>query len=172
MWSFKQSGDLKVGSYLFRAAKLTENVDFDKYINILNMALDLIRREAFCYLLVVGCKYLIMFGYSLVTLITEKKYAINFSEQQKTFCLSLHYNGENNYLIVNSLKINKFKAKDSEINAFPLCLGNVSKDFSVDDMKKSGLYGYVFDFSIDNDSNDTGDVLDIHKCLMAKNNIK
>ena len=66
----------------------------------------------------------------------EKKHALNFSDQTKTFSLSLHYNGANNYLIVNNLEINKCKVKDSEINVFSLCLGNVSKDFSVDDMKR------------------------------------
>ena len=42
------------------------------------------------------------------TLAVEKKHAINFSEQQETFSLCLHYNGANSYLIVNNLAINKF----------------------------------------------------------------
>ena len=33
----------------------------------------------------------------------------------------------------------KFKAKDSEIVATPLCLGNISKDWSIDNMKKNKL---------------------------------
>ena len=52
------------------------------------------------------------------------------------FCLSLHYNGTNIYLFVNDTEIYKFKATDSEIVAAPLCLGNISKDWSVDNMKK------------------------------------
>ena len=52
------------------------------------------------------------------------------------FCLSLHYNGTNIYLFVNDTEIYKFKTKDSEIVAAPLCLGNISKDWSVDNMKK------------------------------------
>ena len=55
------------------------------------------------------------------------------------FCLSLHYNGTNIYLFVNDTEIYKFKAKDSEIVAAPLCLGNISKDWSVDNMKKLDL---------------------------------
>ena len=55
-------------------------------------------------------------------------YPINFTVTKKRFCLSLHYNGANNYLFVNGKKIVKFKAKDAEILASPLCLGNVSKD--------------------------------------------
>ena len=55
---------------------------------------------------------------------------------KKKFCLSLHYNGANSYLFVNGTEIYKFKAKDSEIVASPLCLGNISKDWSVGNMKK------------------------------------
>ena len=56
----------------------------------------------------------------------------------------MHYNEENSYIFVNSVEIYKFKAKDSELNAFPLFLGNVSKERSVDDIKKNGLYGLVY----------------------------
>ena len=88
------------------------------------------------------------------------------------FCLSLHYNGANSYLFVNGTDTHKFKAKDSEIVAPPLCLGNISKDFSVDNMKKTGLNGYVDDFSVDYDAIAVDDILQIHKDLMEKNNIK
>ena len=57
----------------------------------------------------------------------------------KKLCLSLHYNGANSYLFVNDAEIDKFKAKDSEIAANPLCLGNISKDFSVDTMEKNKI---------------------------------
>ena len=70
------------------------------------------------------------------TLTAEKMYSINFTVTKKKFCLSLHYNGANSYLFVNGTEIYKFKAKDSEIVATPLCLGNISKDWSIDDMKK------------------------------------
>ena len=73
------------------------------------------------------------------TLTAEKLYSINFTENNKKFCLSLHYNGANSYLFVNGTEIYKFKAKDSEIVATPLCLGNISKDFSVDNMKKNRI---------------------------------
>ena len=55
-------------------------------------------------------------------------YSINFTVTKKKFCLSLHYNGANSYLFVNDTEIYKFKAKDSEIVASPLCFGNISKD--------------------------------------------
>ena len=64
-------------------------------------------------------------------------YSINFTLTKKKISLSLHYNGTNSYLFVNGTEIHKFKAKDSEIVATPLCLGNISKDWSVDYMKKN-----------------------------------
>ena len=67
---------------------------------------------------------------------TEKKYSINFSEHGKKLCLSLHCNVANSYLFVNGVELHKFKAKDSKINAGLLCLGNVSKDASVDNIKR------------------------------------
>ena len=65
----------------------------------------------------------------------------------------------------------KFKVKDPEIVATPLCLGNISKDSSADNMKKTGFNGYVYDFSVDYDATDVDDIKDIHKYLMKKNNI-
>ena len=58
----------------------------------------------------------------------EKLYSINFTKHNTKFCLSLHYNGGNSYLFVNGTEIIKFKAKYSEIKAYPLCLGNISQD--------------------------------------------
>ena len=72
-------------------------------------------------------------------------YSINFSKENKKFWLSLHYNGASSYLFVNDTEITKFKAKDSEITAYPLCLENISKDLSEDNMKKTELNGYVYD---------------------------
>ena len=58
----------------------------------------------------------------------EEMYSINFTKVNTKFCLSLHYNGDNSYLFVNGTEIHKFKAKGSEILAYSLCLGNISKD--------------------------------------------
>ena len=74
-------------------------------------------------------------------------------------------------MFVNGTEIIKFKAKDSKISPYLLCLGNVSKDRSVDDMKKTGLKGYVYGFSVDYNAIAVSDVLDIHKYLMKKNDI-
>ena len=77
----------------------------------------------------------------------------------------------NSYIFVNGIGIYKLKANDSKINAALLCLGNFSNDTSADNMKKPGLYRYVYD-SVHYDSIDVANNLNIHKYLMAKNNIK
>ena len=86
------------------------------------------------------------------------------------------YNGANSYLFVNGKEIVKFKVKDSEILASPLCLGNISKDWSTDNMKKkTELNGYVYEFNVDYKFG----VVDpdkaipfVHNYLMAKYSIK
>ena len=97
--------------------------------------------------------------------------SINFTATRKKFCLSLHYNRENSYLFVNGTEIYKLKAKDSEIETSPLYLGNIYKDWSKDNMKKTGFNGYVYDFSVDYDATDVDDIKDIHKYSMKKNNL-
>ena len=96
-------------------------------------------------------------------------YTINFTVTKKKFCLSLYHNGANSYLFVNVTEIYKFKAKYSENVATLLCLGNISKDWSTDNMKKkTGFNGYVYDFSVDYDATDIDDIKNIHKYLMKK----
>ena len=99
-------------------------------------------------------------------------YSINFRETKKIFCLSLHYNEANSYLFVNGKEIIKFKAKDSETVASPLCLGNISKDWSTDNVKKTGLNGCVYKLNVDYGKVDSGVITYIHKYLMLKYNIK
>ena len=108
-------------------------------------------------------------GLDNTTIYAEKMYSINFTENNKKFCLRLQYNGENSYSFVNSTEIYKFKAKDSEVVTTSLCLGNISKDLFVDNMKKTGLNGYVYNFSVDYDAIAVADILDIYKYLMKKN---
>ena len=107
-------------------------------------------------------------GINSTTIYAEQMYSINFTENNKKFALSLHYNGANSYLFVSGREIHKFTAKSSEVTATPLCLGNISKDFSVDNIKKTGLNGYAYDFSVDYDDVAVDDILDIHKYLMEK----
>ena len=83
----------------------------------------------------------------------------------------MYYNGANSYSFVNGTEIYKFKAKDSEVSVGPICLGNISKDWPVDDMKKTGFTGYVYDFSVDYKTIVVDDIESIHKYLMEKNDI-
>ena len=73
------------------------------------------------------------------SLTAEKIYSINFTNTNEEFCLSLDYNGANSYLFVNGTEIYKFKAKNSEIVASPLCLGNISKEWSADNVERQVL---------------------------------
>ena len=92
----------------------------------------------------------------------EKMYSLNYTVDNKRFCLSLHYNGDNSYLFVNGKEIHKFKTKHSEIVPYLLCLGGLSEDFEVGYMKASRLIGYVYDFSVDYGAIAVDDMLDIH----------
>ena len=78
----------------------------------------------------------------------RKNVSTNFTVDNKTFCLSLHYNGDNSYLFINGKEIINFKSKNSEIVLYPLCLGNISKDFDLGYMRKTGLTRYIYDFSV------------------------
>ena len=80
----------------------------------------------------------------------------------------MHYNGANSYLFLNATEIYKFKPKDSEIVATPLCLGKISKDWLIDNMKNINFNGYVYDFSVDYVAITVNDIKDIHKYLMKK----
>ena len=57
-------------------------------------------------------------------------YSTNFTVDNKIFGLSLHYNGDNSYLFVNGKEVTKFKAKNYELIKYPMCLGDLSKDYN------------------------------------------
>ena len=82
-------------------------------------------------------------GLDDITITAEAKYPIKLSQSGKRFVVSLHYNGNNSLLFVNATKIYQFKAKASEIKDYALCLGHISKDFTIDNTKKRGLKGIV-----------------------------
>ena len=185
-----------IGNCLFGAVSLTKNADIDKYKysgygigfdrhgefsfgnglgkNCIIFGADLSNSSSHANnkktnILVLGKDF--VQGINGTEIYAEKLYKINFTEKNK-FCLSLHYNGENSYLFVNGTETHKFKAKDTEILGSPLYLGNISKDFSSDNMKKkTGLNGYVYDFSVDYDAIAVDDILDRQKYLMEKNGI-
>ena len=69
-------------------------------------------------------------------LTAETQYSINFSRSNRKFCFILHYNESNSFLFVNATKIYQFKANNTEIKKYVLCLGKTSKDFTANSIKK------------------------------------
>ena len=151
---------------LFGAVKLIKNNDIDKYKysgygiefdsgrnflfpdgsfgqNVIILGVDMSSsvhaNNKTNNILVLGKGFIQEINYT--TIYAEETYLINFTKTQVKFCLSLHFNGDNSYILVNGKEICKFKAKDSEIVPYPLCLGNILKYFLVDNMKKTGFYG-------------------------------
>ena len=105
-------------------------------------------------------------GFNNTSPTVEAEYSVNFSRSERKFCLSLHYNGSNSFLFVNATKAHQFKTKGSKIKRYPFCLGNILNIYvSADNMKKTGLNGYVYDFSVDY-------IIDNHKYLIKKYYIK
>ena len=154
--SGSHDSDPTLKNCLFGAVTLTKNTDIEKY-GYSGYGIGFYRRSAFSFpggefgqnLLIFGVdmsssahihnkkKDILVLGKGSIqglehTLTAEKMYLINFTVTKKKFCLSLYYNGANSYLFVNGAEIIKFKAKDSEIVATPLCSGNISKDWSTD----------------------------------------
>ena len=156
--------DFTLENCLFGAVKITKNTDVDKY-KYSGYGIGFDGRGVFTHpagsfgnnAIIFGVdmsssvhidnkgKDILILGSGLTqglgehSLTAEKMYSINFSSTGRKFCLSLLYNGANSYLFVNGTEMIKFKVKDSEIDANILCLGNVSKDFSVDEMKKTRI---------------------------------
>ena len=152
--NYVNSSDAALENSIFGAVKLTKNADIDKYKysgysiwfdmkgtlgfsaigfgrNVIIFGADTsssahIDNKKKDFLVLGKCPTQ---GLDGTTLTAEKIYLISFTEHNKTFCLSLYYNGANSYLFANGTKIIKFEAKDSEIAATPLCIGNISKDF-------------------------------------------
>ena len=120
-------------------------------------------------------KYILILSKSLMqgldgtTLAAEKMFSHNFTKHNKKFCLRLYYKGANSYLFVNGTEIIKSKAKVFVIVATPLCLGNLSKYLSVEN---TGFYGHVYEFNDGYDAIVVNDIIDIHKYLIKKHNIK
>ena len=185
-------GDPTLKSCLFGAVTLSKNADIDKY-GYSGYGIGFDRRSSFPFPGGGFGQNELIFGVDMSssahidnkkndililgkgptqglehTLTAEKMYLINFTVTKKKFCLSLHYNGAHSYLFVNGTEIYNFKAKDSEIVASPLSLGNISKDWSVDNMRKTGFNGCVYDFNVDYDAIAVDDILDIHNYLMEK----
>ena len=102
------------------------------------------------------------------TLTAEAIYPINFTQANKRFVLNLQYSRSNSFLFVNATKIYQFKAKGSVLKDYVLCLGNISKDFTIDNMKKNSIKRTCKFFFDDFNPTDNNDILDIHKYLIKR----
>ena len=106
------------------------------------------------------------------TIDKQNLYETNFTEPNKKFVLSLHYNGDNSYLFVNAVEQLKFKADNNEIQKLPITLGNISSDWSLTNATKTGLFGSVYDFAVDYvPISAVRTIYDTHKYLMTKHNM-
>ena len=76
-------------------------------------------------------------------------------------------------MFVNGKGIFKFKAENKNVNFLTqFCLGRMSNGFSAGESKEVSLNKNVYDFSVGYNSIDKFDILNIHKYLIIKNNIK
>ena len=73
-----------------------------------------------------------------MTLYAEKIYSQNFTQPNKKFVLSLHYNGDDSYLVVNGRKELKFKCKTDQLVKEKLCIGNLSDQWTMSESEKTG----------------------------------
>ena len=111
-------------------------------------------------------------GKNGTTIYAERIYKHNFTTPNKTFVLSLHYNGDNSYLFVNGGEELKFKTKNSEIQKNVLCVGNISSGWNSTESTKTGLHGNVYDFALDYvPLNGVKAIYEIHRHLMKKHDI-
>ena len=183
------SFDPTLENYLFGAVKITKNTDIDKSrfsgygIGFDSKGIFVFPNgECACIVILFGTdmssfvhvdntkKDILIFGEGATqgldgTILTaEESIRINFIKSRKKFCLSLYYSGSDSPLFVNGTEICKFRAKNCEIVAMSLCLGDISKDFFEDN-----FYGCVYGFSADYEPIAVDDMLDIYKYLMKKN---
>ena len=146
-WLRNLNTDFTLNNCLFGSVKLTKNADPDKCkYSDYGMLID--SRSEFCFtdgsidnknkdILILGEGP--TQGLYDTTLTAEAKYPLNFAQSGKRFVSNLHCNGSNSFLFVNATKIYQFKARDSEIKNYTLCLGNISKDFIINNMKNTRL---------------------------------
>ena len=156
-WSKNLSTDFTLNNCLFGSVKLTKNADPDKY-KYTGYDIGFDSRSEFLFTdgsigedaILFGAdicssmhidkknKYILILGEGATqglddtTLTPEDKYPINFTQSERRFVLSLHYDGGDSFLFVDATEIYQFKANDSEIKPYQLCSGNISKHFTIE----------------------------------------
>ena len=106
-------------------------------------------------------------GINDMTLYAEKIYSQNFTQPNKTFVLSLHYNDNDSHLFINGKQELKFKSKSDKLIKEKLCIGNLSSQWTTSDSEKTGLYGNIYDFIVNyKQVTDVKFIYDMHRYLM------
>ena len=154
-WLRNLNTNFTLNNCLFGSVQLTKNADLSKY-SYRDYGIGFDSRSEFSFTDGSMGKNIIIFGADMCasvhidninedalilgegatqglddTLTAEAKYPINFTQPIKRFVVSLHYNGSNNFLFVNAIKMCQLKAKSSQIKDFVLRLGNISKEFRI-----------------------------------------
>ena len=166
-WSRNPINDFNFKNWLFGATKTVKNRDKEKYVysgygitfdgngfwSFDNDTARNVKIEALVH--------------------QKKKNSINFTEADAIFCLSLHYNADNSYLIVNKKEIFKFKADNKNVNLpTQFWFGSISNGFSTTESREVSLKRNVYGFSVEYISVNKSQKLNTHKYLMTKNNMK
>ena len=111
-------------------------------------------------------------GINDTTLYIEKNYWRNFTDPDKKFVLSFHYNDSDSYLFVSGRQELKFKCKTDQLIKEKICLGNLSNQWTTSESEKTGLYGNIYDFAIDFEKIlGVNPIYDMDRYLMIKHNI-
>ena len=106
-------------------------------------------------------------GINDTTLYAERVYSQNFTQPSKKFVLSLHYNSDDSYLLVNGKQELKFKCKTVHLVKEKLCLGNLSDQWTTSESEKTGLHGNIYDFVVDYEEiAGIEPIYDFHRYLM------
>ena len=111
-------------------------------------------------------------GINDTTIYAEKNFYRNFTNPGKKFVLSLHYKGDDSYLLINGRQELKFKCKTDQLVKEKLCIGNLSDQWTTSESEKTGLYGSIYDFVVDYEQIvGVKAIYDMHRYLMTKHNI-
>ena len=191
------SPDFTVQNGLFGAVKITKNVSTSHY-KYEGYGICFDSESSFSFSNRIDAKNVIIFGVNTgnnshstnttqniyvlgkdfvqeinnTTIYAESQYRTNFTEPDKKFVLSLHYNGDNSYLFVNGSQELKFKLSVNYLDRNLLCVGNILSDWSLKNGTKTGLYGNVYEFAVDYvPLSGVKTIYDIDRYLMKKHNI-
>ena len=86
--------------------------------------------------------------------------------------MSLHLNADNSYLFVDWKEIFIFKTDNKNVNfTTQFCLRSISNGFSTDVSRERSWDVNVYDVSLDYNSTDESDILNIYKYLMQNRKI-